>query len=143
MRNTKLNYTKQLEVSANAKRVFFALSDKLDLWWGKVRDSTFEANGYFTIQFENSYWWTFKVIEFLPYQEIIWKCFEGEPEFNKEWIGHILHCKIKEINNTKTIINFHQIGLTPDINCYEICTNTWERILVENLKSFLNTEESN
>lgn len=139
MHDTKLNYTKQIEVSANAQRVFSALTDKLHLWWGKVKDANFEANGYFTIQFENGYWWTFKIVAFLPNKKIIWKCVEGEPEFNKEWIGHILHWEVEEIDNTKTIINFRQIGLTPDINCYETCSNTWDKFLVEDLKSFLNT----
>ncbi len=130
------NYKKQLEVNASAKEVFFALNEGLHSWWGKISNSEFKAGGQFTIHFKNTYWWTFKIIEHTPNQELIWKCIDGEPDFNKEWIGHVLHWQIEE-QNRKSMINFHQIGLTPNIDCYEICSTTWDRFISSSLKEFL------
>ncbi len=131
-----INYKKQLKLSASSKKVFSALNEDLGFWWGKISNSEFKDGGQFTIHFENDYWWTFKIVEFSPNNEVIWKCIDGEPDLNKEWIGHVLHWKIKE-ENGKCTINFHQIGLTPNIDCYEICSTTWDRFISSSLKEFL------
>ncbi|MCD2257869.1 SRPBCC family protein [Psychroserpens luteolus] len=130
------DYHKQIDISASPKEAFKALTDHIHLWWSRTSDSVQKEGGHFTIHFENGYWWTFKILEFTPNNEIIWKCIDGEPDFNKEWIGHVLHWKITEANS-KTIINFHQVGLTPDINCYEVCSTTWDMFITERLKDHL------
>ncbi|WP_303318817.1 hypothetical protein Q4Q34_05020 [Flavivirga abyssicola] len=131
------NYKKQLEVNASSKQVFSALNEGLHLWWGKISNSDFKTGGQFTIQFENDYWWTFKIMEHTPNLELVWKCIDGEPDFNKEWIGHVLHWKITEPAE-KSLINFHQIGLNPNIDCYSICSKTWDMFISERLKKHLN-----
>ena len=131
-----INYKNQLEVNASSEQVFFALNEGLHSWWGKISNSEFKTGGQFTIRFENGYWWTFKVIEYTPNHELVWKCMDGEPDFNKEWIGHVLHWEIKE-QNGKRLINFHQVGLTPNIDCYNVCSTTWDRFITNSLKDFL------
>lgn len=133
---SSFHYQKQIEVSSPAKKAFKALTDDIHLWWSKTSHESQKQNGEFTITFENGYWWTFKILEFNPNHEIIWKCIKGEPDFNKEWIGHILHWEIIEKGN-KTIINFHQIGLTPSIECYNICSSTWDMFITERLKNHI------
>ena len=132
------DYTKKLQVSASAEQVFSALTYGLNDWWGKISKSLFKAGGQFTIQFENGYWWTFKIIEFSPNNELIWKCIDGEPDFNKEWIGHVLHWQIEK-KHSKTILRFHQAGLTPDIDCYEVCSSTWNMFIANRLKNYIET----
>ena len=134
------DYTKSIEVSANAEQVFVALTSGLNAWWGKTSNTLFKAGGQFTIHFENGYWWTFKIIEYTPNSELIWRCIDGEPDFNKEWIGHVLHWQIEE-EYSKTTLNFHQAGLTPHTDCYEVCASTWNMFIANRLKSYI--EETN
>lgn len=135
------NYTKTVKVSTNAQEAFKALTEQLHLWWGKTSNCEFKTDGHFTIQFENEYWWTFKILEYTPNKELIWKCIEGEPEFNKEWIGNILHWTIEE-NNSTTTIGFEQTGLTKELQCYDVCTSTWNMFLGERLKHFLENKKT-
>ena len=132
------NYHKQIEVSSTAKTVFNALTDEINLWWSNTSNSLQKEGGQFTIHFENGYWWTFKILEFTPNHDIVWKCIDGEPDFNKEWIGHILHWEIIE-DNSKTIIKFHQVGLSPKIECYEVCSTTWDMFITDRLKKHVET----
>ncbi|WP_299114571.1 SRPBCC domain-containing protein [uncultured Winogradskyella sp.] len=132
------DYKKQIKVSSNANQVFRALTEDIHLWWSNTSNTFQKEGGQFTIHFENGYWWTFKIIEFIPNTELIWKCIDGEPDFNKEWIGHILHWQIVE-GTSETTINFHQAGLTPDIECYDICSTTWDMFITEKLKLHLQT----
>jgi len=130
------NYSQEIQVKTDSKTAFKALNEGLISWWGSISDSSFELNGAFTITFENGYWWRFQIIEFIPNQKLTWKCIDGEPEFNKEWIGHELHWTIIEQDH-QTIINFHQVGLTPKLHCYEVCSSTWNMFLKEKLVAFL------
>lgn len=132
------NYHKQIEVSSTAKTVFNALTDDINLWWSNTNNSVQKEGGHFTIHFENGYWWTFKILELTPNHDIVWKCIDGEPDFNKEWIGHILHWEIIE-DKSKTIIKFHQVGLSPKIECYEVCSRTWDMFITDRLKKHVET----
>lgn len=135
------NYSKQITISANSKQVFQALNLGLNTWWGNISNAHFEEGGQFTITFENGYWWTFKILEHTPSTELIWKCIDGDPEFNKEWIGHILHWTLSQQDN-KTQLKFQQTGLTPNLHCYTVCSKTWNTFLSENLKTFLETKHN-
>ena len=96
MHITNRNYEKTIETSANAKQVFTALTNDLCLWWGETKNSKFELDGKFTIEFKNGYWWTFEVSKYIYEEELVWECIDGEPLFNKEWIGHTLHWRIEK-----------------------------------------------
>lgn len=130
------NYSKTIEISTTPKNVFKALNEGLNTWWGKISNEKFKNEGQFTITFENEYWWTFEILEYIPNKELVWKCVDGEPDFNKEWIGHILHWTI-EGNKTKSTINFQQTGLTPELHCYDTCSKTWDMFISEKLNTFL------
>ena len=135
------NYSNQITLSANSEQVFQALNLSLNSWWGHISNAQFEEGGQFTITFENGYWWTFKILEFIPNKELIWKCIGGDPEFNKEWIGHILHWTLSEKGN-QTILLFQQTGLTPNLHCYDVCSKTWDMFISQKLKHFLEAEHN-
>ncbi|MCL6293880.1 SRPBCC family protein [Jejuia spongiicola] len=136
MIDSRTNYSHQIEFSSSPKQVFYALNDGIHNWWGKTSNSQFKTGGQFTITFENEYWWTFKILEYTPNKELVWKCIGGEPNFNKEWVGHVLHWQIEE-KETKTILNFNQIGLTPELHCFEVCSSTWDMFITQKLRAFL------
>lgn len=131
-----IDYALFIEINSTSENVFKALTEGMNIWWGRISNSHFAQDGQFTITFENGYWWTFKIMEYQPNKELIWKCIDGEPEFNKEWIGHVLHWSIKEMG-TKTLLNFQQTGLTPDLHCYEVCSSTWDMFLKKKLINYL------
>lgn len=130
------DFSTQIEVETSIEKTFKALNEGLSSWWGNISEADFSTNGQFTITFENGYWWTFKIEKYEPYHELVWKCIAGEPEFNKEWINHILLWKITK-QDSKILIKLQQIGLTPHLHCYEVCSSTWKRFLEENLKTYL------
>lgn len=141
MNGQNTNYTKTISFIANAEKVFNALTKDLHLWWGKTSNVDLKTEGQFTIEFENGYWWSFKITEYIPNKKLIWKCIDGEPDFNKEWIGHILHWVIKK-KYSKTTVSFQQTGLTPKLHCYEVCSSTWDMFIGERLKQFVDIKKT-
>ncbi|WP_299555089.1 SRPBCC domain-containing protein [Seonamhaeicola sp.] len=133
---TLSNYSTEIEVPVRAKEAFKALNEGLDAWWGQISHADFSLNGAFTITFDNAYWWTFKIIEYVPDKRLIWECIAGEPVFNKEWIGHTLHWNIEE-QPSKTLVKFLQKGLTPRLHCFDVCTATWDMFITQKLVAYL------
>ncbi|MDO5968553.1 hypothetical protein Q4Q35_01920 [Flavivirga aquimarina] len=131
------NYTKEIITSASAVDVFSALSKEINLWWGEVDKPVSKIGDIFTISFGEASW-TFRIIEYVPNSKITWECIGGKPEFNAEWIGDILYWNIETFKNT-TKVNFLQVGLTPNMNCYDICAPTWDKFIMISLKSFVET----
>ena len=133
---SSLDYTQHIKVPSTIGEAFKALTEDIHLWWSKTSNSIQKQGGQFTIQFDNGYWWTFKIIEFTPHSELVWKCIDGEPDFNKEWIGHVLHWSINQ-DGDQTTLEFHQAGLRPQLHCYEVCSKTWDMFITEKLKQHL------
>ena len=131
------NYYKEISVNVPASEGFYALTQKLDLWWGKTNKPVHTIGDEFTISFGDALW-CFKITEYVPNSKLTWECIGGKPDFNAEWIGDILYWTIKE-TNTITKVNFLQVGLTPDMNCYDICAPTWDKFIMISLKSFVET----
>ncbi|TYA69993.1 SRPBCC family protein [Seonamhaeicola marinus] len=130
------DYTLDLELNTTPEHIFRALNEGMQNWWGNLSNFHFKAGGEFTITFDNGYWWTFRIMEYTPNSELIWKCIDGEPEFNKEWIGHVLHWTITK-NGSSATLNFQQVGLTSKLHCYDTCASTWNMFLKEKLKAYL------
>ena len=130
-----MNYHNEVIVSANPEMVFEAITKKLGEWWGKTDLPVSKVGDEFTTNFGNAYW-KFRVTEYVPDAKITWKCIDGQPEFNNEWVGTTLFWNI-ESSDSKTKINFMHDGLTPDFKCYDICAPTWDQFISTSLKSFV------
>lgn len=138
----KNNYRQELIITTNINDAFLALSQQVDLWWGKTDRTVSKVGDEFTITFDAANW-SFRVTEFVPNSKITWECIGGNPDFNAEWIGDMLHWTIEEIEGEKVKINFLQVGLTPEMNCYEICNSGWNFFITNSLKSYLETGVGN
>lgn len=131
------NYTKEITINASASDVFTALSEKINLWWGETNRPVSKVGDAFTIHFGDASW-SFKITEYVPNSKITWECIGGKPEFNAEWIGDILYWNMEQQGDT-TKVRFLQVGLTPNMNCYNICASTWDKFIMTSLKSFVET----
>ncbi|GAA3636015.1 hypothetical protein [Flavivirga jejuensis] len=139
MKNQKeeRNYTTEITMRASAVDVFSALSEKINLWWGETDTPVSKVGDVFTIVFGEACW-TFKIMTYTPHSKLTWVCIGGVPDFNAEWIGNQLHWSIEEQGDT-TKVRFLQIGLTPNMNCYDVCASTWDKFIMISLKSFVET----
>lgn len=130
-----MDYNTKVVVKAPQEIAFNAIANKLNDWWGKTNGEIKKVGDEFTIHFGNAFW-KFRVLHFEEFKELTWECIDGQPEFNKEWIGSKIFWKFSEIKN-ETFIKMIHIGLNPSLNCYDICSKTWDRYIEESLKSYV------
>ncbi|MBL4707773.1 MAG: SRPBCC domain-containing protein [Flavobacteriales bacterium] len=138
----KNSYNQELIIRANIKDSFSALTQKIDLWWGEVDQPIAKVGDEFSVSFANANW-SFRVTEFVPNSKLTWECIGGNPEFNTEWIGDLLYWNMEEVEGDKVKISLLQVGLTPEMNCFEICNKGWNFFITKSLKSYLETGVGN
>jgi hypothetical protein len=139
-----MTYTQQVTISSNSERIFNAITENIPKWWGKTDFPVRKLGNEFTTSFDRTYW-KFRISEFIPNSKIDWECIDarhihqGFNGIEKEWVGTVVEWNINQISDSESILSFRHNGLTPDLNCYEICTPAWDRFVTVSLKSFIET----
>ena len=138
------NYSNQIIVAASPKRVYQALTRDLGVWWGNSNEGVTEEGDTLVIGFEeNPHQWTFEAVELIEGKRVVYECVESKhrPEgfpgvIQKEWQGTKLIWQISE-SDAGTFINFTHDGLTPELECYDVCQTGWNDYFGESLSEHL------
>jgi len=83
------------------------------------------------------------VSEIIPDKQVTWKvtdCYLPRFKDNKEWNNTEVAFQLSEENghpDGKTKIYFTPIGLTPEVQCYEVCEKGWNGH-INTLEKFIN-----
>ncbi|REC62038.1 SRPBCC domain-containing protein [Chryseobacterium pennae] len=137
------NYTNTIEVKSTADKAYEALTHQVPLWWTEMFEgSSVQTGDVFTIRFGAAIHKTMRVKESIPKSKMIWYVEDSlialpELKNQTEWIGTGIVWEITQIEENTRITVIH-IGLSPEIECYDICSNGWIQFLAS-LKLFLET----
>ncbi|AZA82887.1 hypothetical protein C1637_17925 [Chryseobacterium lactis] len=139
--NNTQNYTHTIEVRATTDKVYQALTREIPLWWTEMFEgSSLHIGDQFTIRFGAKIHKTMQVKELISGSKIVWDVIDSlialpELKNQTEWIGTTVVWEIKQTSRN-TQIKVTHIGLNPDIECYNICSNGWVQFL-DSLKLLL------
>lgn len=137
------NYTNTIDVKTTADKVYDALAYKITLWWTEMFEgASAQVGNVFTIRFGENIHKTMQVKEACSDKKMIWYVVDSlinlpELKNQTEWIGTTIVWEVEQ-NNENTKIKVTHLGLNPDIECYDICSNGWIQFL-GSLKLFLET----
>lgn len=138
-----MEYKNQIITTANSKDCFNAITQSIDKWWGKTDNSITKVGDEFSIFFGETEW-RFKITEYDPFKKIYWHCIKAKHVHNgltnieKEWLDTKLEWHITNEEN-QTQILFKHIGLTNNLNCFDVCKKGWDFFISSSLKDFLET----
>jgi uncharacterized protein YndB with AHSA1/START domain len=80
-----------------------------------------------------------------PHLEVRWRCLEqhhhapNQLTRTDEWAGTSLIFRLIPESASSTLLKFEHLGLTPQLECYDICNRGWNHFLATNLKSYAET----
>ena len=80
-----------------------------------------------------------KIIEFVPNKRVVWQVLENQFNFTKdhnEWKGNRIVFDITE-KDGQTQLQFTQLGLTPDYECFNVCHDAWTSYIQGSLKDLI------
>ena len=143
---TEQNYRRTISVSATPEQSYVALTTGYARWWTPTED-VFAAIGdriKFTFPPSVSYW-TLEATRLVPNRSVELVCVEAlhkildKPQAPEtEWLGSRLVFNI-ESRDEQTLVHFDHEGLTPKLDCFEVCEAGWNQFFASSLKSYLDT----
>ena len=142
------DYEHRITVKVSPKRAFDALTKEMSSWWTEMSSTVDSVGDRTTAKFEDGTTWSFEVIKLEENKLVEFRCYDANhihpvttPEMRTEWENTVLRFDIVE-KAKSTDIHFTHIGLTPEINCYDICNSGWNHFFGSAFKVYLDKLEN-
>ncbi len=135
------NYTTTFLVDQSAKEVFDAINNVRGWWSEEIEGTTNQLDAEWNYHYQDVHRCKMKISEFAPNEKIVWLVLDNQFSFTEdkeEWKGNKLVFEITE-EGDQTRLEFTQIGLVPEYECYDICENTWNTYIQKSLHSLITT----
>ena len=139
------NYQCTVEVAAPAAKVYEAITTEKGLkgWWTTTCEAGTGVGSRATFRFgpTHNIMLTDKLA---PDREVVWNCLEQHHQAaglsrKDEWAGTRIKFRLESRSPASTVLHFEHEGLTPELECYQICEAGWGHFLKRSLKSLVET----
>jgi hypothetical protein len=135
------NFSVTLLVDKTPREVFNVINDVTKWWTENLEGNTRNIDDEFSVRFGDVHYSKQKVVEVVPYKKVVWLVTESKLNFLKdksEWTGTKISFEISEKDN-KTQLQFTHLGLVPDIECFNACSNAWSDYVKGSLMKLITT----
>jgi hypothetical protein len=130
-------------VDKTPEQAFAAINDPR-AWWGKEIDGrTDRAGEEWTYRYKDMHYSRHKTVELVPNEKVVWQVVDSEMSFledKREWKDTRIVFDIAD-RDGKTEVRFTHVGLVPDVECFEICTDAWSGLIGGSLRSLIEEGE--
>jgi len=126
-------------VDKTPQEVFDAVNNVRGWWSQEVIGVTDQLGATFDYHFQDLHRATFQITEFVPGKKVVWHVLDNYFKFTKdksEWIDTDIVFEIAT-KGDKTELRFSHVGLVPEYECYEICSNAWSTYIYGSLRSLI------
>jgi len=135
------NYTTTFTVDQTPEEAFAAINNVRGWWSGEIEGSTDKLNDEFTYRYEDVHYSKQKVTELIPSTKVVWLVLDGYLNFvedKTEWKGTEITFEISK-KGDKTEVRFTHVGLVPEYECFDSCSNAWGFYINGSLRSLITT----
>jgi hypothetical protein len=138
---TNKDITATALVDKSPMDAFNAINDP-KAWWGEdIQGRADRLGEEWTYRHKDVHISKQKVVELVPGKRVVWEVLEATMTFLKdkhEWTGTKIVFDIAP-RGGKTEIRFAHMGVTPNVECFDICNETWDGLIRGSLKSLIET----
>jgi predicted dithiol-disulfide oxidoreductase (DUF899 family) len=138
---TDQDFTTAFVVDKTPKEVFDAINNVRGWWIDKVDGDTSKLNDEFSVRFWDVHYSKHKITELVPNTKVAWLTTDSQLNFiedKTEWNGSEIIFDITPKGN-QTEVRFTQVGLSPQVECYNDCSNAWNGYIQGSLQSLIST----
>jgi len=123
------DFTATILVDQSPEEAFAAINNVRGWWTGNpgVEGSTNKLNDEFTYVYEPYHYSKHKVTELIPGKKVVWLVTDSQLNFidqKDEWTNTEIVFEISA-HDKQTQVKFTHVGLVPDGECYNDCSNAW------------------
>ncbi len=133
------NYTATFTVDQTPEEAFAAINNVRGWWSGEIEGSTDKLGDEFTYHYEDVHFSKQKVTELIPGKKVVWLVLDSYLNFVKdktEWNGTKIIFEISKKGNG-TELRFTHLGLVPQYECYDACSDAWGFYVKGSLRSLI------
>lgn len=134
-------FTITFTVDETPEEAFAAINNVRAWWSGEIEGNTDRLGEEFTYRYEDVHRSKQKITELIPSKRIVWHVLEGYVNFTQdktEWTGTDVTFDISRIGD-KTEVRFNHVGLVPEYECFDSCSNAWGFYVNSRLRSLITT----
>ena len=138
---TDRNFTTTFTVSQTPDEAFAAITNVRGWWSEAIDGSTDRLGEEFAYRYRDLHRCRIKVTDLVPGRKVAWRVLENYFSFtrdNTEWTGTDIVFDIVP-RGDQTEIRFTHIGLVPEYECYDVCTDGWGTYINLSLRSLIAT----
>jgi uncharacterized protein YndB with AHSA1/START domain len=135
------NFSTSFLVDQTPDDVFKAITNVRGWWSEEVKGGTTKLNDEFMYHFKDVHYCKIKLVEVVPGKKVVWQVLDNRFSFTKdktEWTGTKMSFEITQ-KGAQTELRFTHIGLVPEYECYNICTEGWGNYIDNSLKDLIVT----
>jgi len=136
-----LNFTTTLLMDQSPTEVFNAINNVRKWWSEEIEGGTDKLNDEFLYNYKDIHSCKIKLTEVVPGKKVVWSVLDNYFKFTKdksEWKGTEINFEISKTGN-KTQLRFTHLGLVPEYECFDICSNAWTDYIHNSLHSLITT----
>lgn len=134
-------YTASFSVDRIPEEAYAAVNDPRAWWSQEITGVTDQVGAEFQHRFQDVHRCTLRVTELVPGRRVVWHVLDNYFNFiddQGEWRGTDIVFDISETADGAEV-RFTHVGLTPQDECYDVCSNAWGGYLDGSLKSLITT----
>lgn len=144
--NKKMNMKEKdlhlsITVDATAQEAFECINSVTKWWTENLEGSSQKPGDEFTVRFGDVHYSKQKLVEVVPGKKVVWLVTDSKLNFLKdkqEWTNTKIVFEVITRDN-KTEVHFTHIGLVPEIECYDACSNAWSQYISSSLYKLINS----
>jgi len=136
---TSQSYTTVFTVDQSPEEAFAAINNVRGWWSGNIEGSTDKLGDEWTYRYEDVHYSKQKITELVPGKKVVWLVLDSYLNFVKdktEWNGSKITFDISKKGN-KTEVRFTHVGLIPEYECFDECSNAWGSYINGSLRSLI------
>jgi uncharacterized protein YndB with AHSA1/START domain len=135
------NFTATFSVDRPPQEAFEAITNVHGWWSEGVMGVTDQVGGEFDYRFQDVHRCRVRVTELVPGRKVAWHILDNHFNFisdQTEWKDTQVVFEISE-KDSGAEVRFTHVGLVPQYECYDVCSNAWGGYITGSLRSLINT----
>ena len=135
------NFTTSFTVDQTPEQAFAAINNVRGWWSEAIEGDTNKLGDVFKYRFQDIHRCQLKIAESVPDQKVTWRVLDNYFNFTQdktEWTGTDIRFEVSK-NGEQTEIRFTHVGLVPDNECFDACSEGWTTYINGSLRALVTT----
>jgi uncharacterized protein YndB with AHSA1/START domain len=136
-----VSFTATFSVDQAPEEVFRAINNVRGWWSEDIEGGTERPGDEFTYRYQDAHWCRIKVTEAVAGERVTWRVLDNYFDFtqdNTEWKDSEIRFELVP-RDGRTEVRFAHIGLVPEQECFDLCSNSWGFYLRTSLRALIRT----